>query len=160
MTRTGVAFLAYSGLALTLTLRMFAQETPAPAPAPPPQPHLTAPQQLAEAGRVLGGVPEQSLRPGTKKNLAQLRKDFGMLTAHYTESPAATAVWQDAIYDVERDVVLLVGGGGVEEIPAPKPLPGLPVEVSDPDARKALETFRTHIELFYDAATARLVPAP
>jgi hypothetical protein len=122
--------------------------------AQPPQPSVPAPQHLAEAARSLAGVSDESLRSETKKNLVQLRKDFEALSANYKKSPENAADWQPALYDVERDLVLLVGGGGLEPVDAPKPIPGLAAEVPDSPARTALEEFRTHLELFYDATSA------
>jgi hypothetical protein len=128
-------------------------------PAQPSQPSVPAPQHLAEAARSLAGVSDESLRSDTKKNraelrkdLVQLRKDFETLTANYKASPANSADWQPALWDVERDLVLLVGGGGLEPAVEAKPIPGLAAEVPESPARTALEEFRTHLELFYDAA--------
>ena len=90
----------------------------------------------------------------------QLRKDFETLSANYKKSPENAADWQPALYDVERDLVLLVGGGGLEPADAPKPIPGLAAEVPDSPARTALEEFRTHLELFYDATSAHTQAPP
>lgn len=128
--------------------------------AQPSQPSVPAPQHLAEAASSLGGVSDESLRSDTKKNLVQLRKDFETLSANYKKSPENAADWQPALYDVERDLVLLVGGGGLEPVDAPKPIPGLAAEVPDSPARTALEEFRTHLELFYDATSAHIQTSP
>jgi hypothetical protein len=124
------------------------------------QPSTPAPQHLAEAARSLAGVSDESLRSETKKNLVQLRKDFERLSANYKMSPANAADWQPALWDVERDLVLLVGGGGLEPADEPKPIPGLAAEVPESPARTALEEFRTHLELFYDAAISVHAQAP
>ena len=129
----------------------------------PAQPSVPAPQHLAEAARSLAGVSDESLRSETKKNFVQLRKDFETLSANYKASPATTADWQPALWDVERDLVLLVGGGGLEpaiEAKPAKPIPGLPAEVPESPARTALEEFRTHLELFFDAAISVRPLAP
>jgi hypothetical protein len=126
----------------------------------PAQPSVPAPQHLAEAARSLAGVSDESLRSETKKNLVQLRKDFETLSAKYKASPADTVDWQPALYDVERDLVLLVGGGGPEPAGEGKPVPGLAAEVPDSPARTALEEFRTHLELFYDATSSVHSQAP
>ena len=131
-----------------------AQPSQASQPSQPSQPSVPAPQHLAEAARSLAGVSDESLRSDTKKNLVQLRKDFETLSANYKKSPENAGDWQPALYDVERDLVLLVGGGGLEPVDAPKPIPGLAAEVPDSPARTALEEFRTHLELFYDATSA------
>jgi threonine synthase len=65
-----------------------------------------------------------------------------------------TAVWQSPVYEVERDLVLLIGGGGPQQPDDAKVVPGLAEEVSDSAVREALKTFRQHVELFYDAASA------
>jgi hypothetical protein len=122
------------------------------APAQTAQPPVPAPQYLAEAARSLAGVSDESLRSDTKKNLVQLRKDFETLSANYKASPANAADWQPALWDVERGLVLLVGGGGPEPAVEAKPIPGLPAEVPESPARTALEEFRTYLELFFDAA--------
>ena len=131
-----------------------AQPSQASQPSQPSQPSVPAPQHLAEAASSLGGVSDESLRSDTKKNLVQLRKDFETLSANYKKSPENAADWQPALYDVERDLVLLVGGGGLEPTSEAKPIPGLAAEVPDSPARTALGEFRTHLELFYDATSA------
>jgi len=137
-----------------------AQPSQASQPSQPSQPSVPAPQHLAEAARSLAGVSDESLRSDTKKNLVQLRKDFETLSANYKKSPENAADWQPALYDVERDLVLLVGGGGLEPTDAPKPIPGLAAEVPDSPARTALEEFRTHLELFFDATSSVHAQAP
>ena len=128
--------------------------------AQPSQPSVPAPQHLAEAARSLAGVSDESLRSDTKKNLVQLRKDFETLSANYKKSPENAADWQPALYDVERDLVLLVGGGGLEPTSEAKPIPGLAAEVPDSPARTALGEFRTHLELFFDATSSVHAQAP
>ena len=128
--------------------------------AQPSQPSVPAPQHLAEAASSLGGVSDESLRSDTKKNLVQLRKDFETLSANYKKSPENAADWQPALYDVERDLVLLVGGGGLEPTSEAKPIPGLAAEVPDSPARTALGEFRTHLELFFDATSSVHAQAP
>ena len=100
------------------------------------------------------------MRSETKKNLVQLRRDFETLSASYKGSPANAAEWQLPLYDVERDLVLLVGGGGLEQAVQAKPIPGLAAEVPESPARTSLEEFRTHLELFYDAAISVHSQAP
>jgi len=128
--------------------------------AQPSQPSVPAPQHLAEAASSLGGVSDESLRSDTKKNLVQLRKDFETLSANYKKSPENAADWQPALYDVERDLVLLVDGGGLEPTSEAKPIPGLAAEVPDSPARTALGEFRTHLELFFDATSSVHAQAP
>lgn len=122
-------------------------------PATPPKPRVTPEQYLAEASRMLAAVSDQSMGSKTKKNLVELRKDFESLSTKYKASPDKASEWQPVLYDVERDLVLLVGGGGPEQANEPKVIPGLPVEVSDPATREALAAFRTQVELFLDAAS-------
>jgi len=137
-----------------------AQPSQASQPSQPSQPSVPAPQHLAEAARSLAGVSDESLRSDTKKNLVQLRKDFETLSANYKKSPENAADWQPALYDVERDLVLLVGGGGLEPTSEAKPIPGLAAEVPDSPARTALGEFRTHLELFFDATSSVHAQAP
>lgn len=104
---------------------------------------------------MLSSVSDSSVsRSTTRRNLVQLRKDFGALTGAYKDSTSPVAVWQSPVYEVERDLVLLIGGGGPQQPDDSKPVPGLAEEVSDSAARDALKTFRRHVELFYDAASA------
>ena len=124
-----------------------------PVPTTPPKPRVAPEHYLADAERALAGVSDQSMRSQTKKNLVELRKDFASLSAKYKASPDKASEWQPVLYDVERDLVLLVGGGGPEQADEPKVIPGLPVEVSDPATREALAAFRTQVELFLDAAS-------
>ena len=92
-----------------------------------------------------------------QKTITQLRTDFMTMTSAYRESIAKSKPWVSSIYAVERDLVLLIGGGGANADAADKDkksIPGLSAQVSDPTTRTALEAFRTHVELFFDAATA------
>jgi hypothetical protein len=137
-----------------------AQPTPSPQPAPPAPARLTPEQHLANAEKALAGVSERSASGDMQKTIAQLRTDFMTMTSAYRESIAKSKPWVSSIYAVERDLVLLVGGGG-PDADAPdkdnkdkKSIPGLSAQVSDPMTRAALEAFRTHVELFFDAATA------
>ena len=120
-------------------------------PSTPPRPRVTPEQYLADASRMLAAVSDQSMRSETKKNLVELRKDFASLSTKYKASPESACEWQPSLYDVERDLVLLVGGGG-PEVP-PKPMPGLAVEVSDSATREALASFPIQVELFLDATS-------
>jgi len=172
--------LASGCLAIALSVHVSAQ-TPAPAPASPapapnaaqapaitptpvttpptgngPAPPAISPQQhLSDAAAVLSSVSDSSVsRSTTRRNLLQLRKDFGALTGAYKDPTTLVAVWQSPVYEVERDLVLLIGGGGPLQPDDAKPVPGLAEEVTDSAARDALKTFRRHVELFYDAASA------
>jgi hypothetical protein len=155
------------GLVLLLAGRTAAQNESAPAP-PAPAPAQTGSEtsvpplkHLTDAENTLAGISETPLPSAARKNLAQLRKDFDTMAKRYKAAPADVATWQNSLYDVERDLTVLIGGGGLETVAEEKAIPGLPAEVSDPPARKALEAYRTQLELFYDAATAFhvLVPA-
>jgi hypothetical protein len=119
----------------------------------PPPPRISPEQHLADAERVLSGVSDKSLPSAARRNLAQLRKDFESLTKSFKGNELKVSVWQPAMYDTERDLVLLVGGGGIDTIET-KAIPGLAAQVAEPLTREGLETFRTHLELFYDVATA------
>jgi len=155
------------GLVLLLAASGRAQNTSAPTPpAPAASSAPTASvasvpplQHLTNAQHALAGINEKPLPPPTRKNLAQLRKDFDAMIKVYKAAPANAIAWQNTMYDVERDLVVLIGGGGPDSGDA-KAIPGLPAEVSDPPARAALEAYRTHLELFYDAATMYHVLAP
>jgi hypothetical protein len=159
MTRT-CCWLAIAGAA-TLS----AQSTPTsttPATTPPTAPATNAPprlspqQHLTDAEAVLASVSETSMPSSAKKNFSQLRKDFSTLTSSYAEAQPKTAVWQSNLSDVERDLVRLIGSGSATlKVEDQKAIRGLPAEVSDSAARASLEAFRTHVELFFDAATTR-----
>ena len=81
--------------------------------------------------------------------MSQLRKDFDELVSSYKES----GTWRLCLHDVERDLVLLIGGGG----PEPDNLKAAASKdaVSDPMSREALKQFRTSVEMFYDATINR-----
>jgi len=156
------------GLALLLAGRIHAQNDSASIP---PAPAVSTAQStsgtpvsplrhLTDARNTLAGISEKPLPTRTRKNLAQLRKDSDAMAKSYKDAPADFATWQNAMYDVERDLTVLTGGGGLDVAAEEKAIPGLPAEVSDPPARKGLETYRTQLELFYDAATAFHVLAP
>jgi hypothetical protein len=118
-------------------------------------PRISPEQHLADARRVLSSISEKSVPAAAQKNFSQLQKDFSAL-ASSAEAQPATAGWRSTFSDVERDLVRLVGGGGP---PAPasepdaNPLPK--AEVPDAGTRATLQAFRTHVEMFYDAATTR-----
>jgi len=118
-------------------------------------PRISPQQHLADAKRELSGISEKSVPADAQKDLSQLLKHFSALVSS-AEAQPETAGWRSIFYDVERDLVRLVGSGGP---PAParepdaNPLPK--AEVPDAGTRAILQAFRTHVELFYDAATTR-----
>jgi len=119
---------------------------PTPQPPAPPPPQVSPEQHLAEAQSALERVQDSALaRSGTRKSMSQLRKDFDELVSSYKES----GTWRLCLHDVERDLVLLIGGGG----PEPENLKAAVSKdaVSDPATRETLKEFRTSVELFYDA---------
>jgi len=77
--------------------------------------------------------------------MAELRKDFDELVSSYKGS----GTWRLCLHDVERDLVLLIGGGGPE--PEDFSAAGFKDAVSDPATRETLKQFRTSVEMFYDA---------
>src|SRR5512143_1807938 len=133
--------LAFVWLAVALTahVRAQTQEPAAPpvttAPAPP---QVSPKQHLQDAEGALAAVPENAAsRSGTQKNLAQLKKDFADLAKAYTADADRVAQWQPLVYAVERDVVLLIGGGGPKSEPDDRKVAGLQTEVADDAAREA-----------------------
>jgi hypothetical protein len=130
--------------------------TPSPGPSSaspastPPAPKVSPAQHLANAGATLGRIPDTvATRSEARRALADLRKDFAQLVKVYKPSDAG---WVTALYAVERDLVVLIGGGGPEVL-EPTAL-AAKTEVSDPATRDALKAFRTEVELFYDVAMA------
>ena len=64
------------------------------------------------------------------------------------------------MYDVERSLALLVGGGnGLTPAPTEEKGKVSKVEPADPETRTALQEVRTRVELFYDAATTGMTTA-
>jgi hypothetical protein len=114
-------------------------------------------QHLCDAETTLAKLSEKTVTDTvTRKNVSQLKKDFATLKGAYKGFAGPVTPWQTAIYDVERDLVLLIGGGGPEaESDSSKPVPGLAEEVGDTSTRDVLKLFRTQVELFYDAATSQ-----
>jgi len=138
---------------------------PTPPPVPtispiatgPAKPVLSPEQHLSDAETTLSKLSEKTVTdPATRKNLSQLKKDFATLKGAYKGFAGPVTPWQTAIYDVERDLVLLIGGGGPEaESDGTKPVPGLAEEVGDASTRDVLKLLRTQVELFYDAASSQ-----
>jgi hypothetical protein len=166
--------LAIAGAATLSAQRATTTQTPAPAndgraldptisarastmPATTVPPRVSPEQHLTDAKGVLTGVSEKSMSSDAQKNFSQLLKDFSALISRYADAQPQTAAWQLTLSDVERDLVRLVGGGGPRLTPpgGREAIPGLPAEVPDSATRHSLEAFRTHVELFYDAATTR-----
>jgi hypothetical protein len=118
-------------------------------------PRISPQQHLADARRELSSISEKSVPADAQKNFSQLLKDFSAL-ASSAEAQPATAGWRSTFDDVERDLVRLVGVGG-PTVPAGESdaNPVSKTEVSDAGTRTILQTFRTHVEMFYDAATTR-----
>jgi hypothetical protein len=116
----------------------------------PPAPKVSPAQHLANAEATLARIPDTvATRSQARRALADLRKDFAQLVKGYKPSDAG---WITDLYAVERDLVLLIGGGGPDVLDASS-LAGK-AEVSDPATRDALKAFRTEVELFYDVAMA------
>ena len=144
-------------LAIAGAATLSAQSTPiSTTPATIAPPRLSPQQHLTDAEAVLASVSETSMPSSAKKNFSQLRKDFSTLTSSYAEAQPKTAVWQSNLSDVERDLVRLIGSGSATlKVEDQKDLRALAAEVSDSATRASLEAFRTHVELFLDAATTR-----
>jgi hypothetical protein len=154
------------GLLLACTVSLGAQSSQTPAtpgvpsqaapaaPTAPPRPRISPQEHLAEAQRALEGVSEAAIPEDGRKLFAQVQKDMAALTAKFGEAPAKSAEWLADLHNIERNVTLLVGSSN--GLPAAttdgKDKPSK-IEVADPGARAMLQSFRTHIELFYDAAT-------
>jgi len=134
-------------------------------PTTPPPVKIPPQQHLAEAGRILDGVSDKSFPNEGSKILAELKKDMSSLVSNFGSAEPKASVWMTNMYDVERNLALLVGGGnGLTPVPTEeKPKPSK-TEPTDPATRTALQDVRTHVELFYDAATTGLststAPAP
>ena len=127
-----------------------AGQAPRATPAPP---RISPQEHLAEAQRVLAGISSDKVPERGRKIFAQLQKDATTLPSKYGEAKAS-AEWLASFYDVERNVALLIGGGdGVTAPDAPKVLASPQTEVTDSATRAMIKEFRTHVELFYDAAT-------
>jgi hypothetical protein len=124
----------------------------------PPQQHL------AEAKRILDGLSEKSFPDMGRKIFAQLQKDMSSLVSNFGGAEPKPSVWMTNMYDVERSLALLVGGGnGLTPAPAAEKGKVSKVEPADPETRTALQEIRTRVELFYDAATTGMgtgTPAP
>ena len=104
---------------------------------------------------MLADVSDKSLSASAQRNFSQLVRDFSALTSSFAEAQPQTATWELPMYDVERDLVRLIGGGGPRLTDDRDTIPGLPAQVADAQTRTTLEAFRTDVELFYDAATTR-----
>ena len=125
----------------------------------PPQQHL------AEAQRALDGVSDKSFPDQGKKIFGQLQKDMASLVSTFGGADGKASVWSTKMSDVERSLALLIGGGnGLIPVPTEDKGKISKVEPTDPAARAALQEVRTHVELFYDAATTGFTtiasPAP
>jgi hypothetical protein len=123
-------------------------------PTTPPRPRISPQQHLAEAQRILETVSGDSIPKDGDKFFDQIKKDMAALTAKYNEAPSKIFDWLPDLHDLERNVALLIGSSNAFPPPA-NDSKGKPpkVEVAEPAARTALQEFRTHVELFYDAAT-------
>ena len=135
-------------------------------PTTPPRPRISPQQHLAEARRAIDGLSEASIPEDGRKCFAQVQKDLVALVAKYEEAPSKTFEWLTDLHDLERNVALLIGSSnGLPAATSDGKGKPSKVEVSDPAARAMLQAFRTHVELFYDAATtsgfgqAALAPA-
>jgi hypothetical protein len=129
-----------------------APSPPATTPAPPPVP----PQQyLEDARQLLDGLAEGSLASDAQKQLAHLRADFSTLASKYGDAQEGNTTWESAFYDVERDIVRLIGGRGLPGTSADEQeaTPTSRSEVVNAPMRARLSAFRTQVELFYDATT-------
>jgi hypothetical protein len=134
-------------------------------PTTPPPVRIPPQQHLAEVRRVLDGVSEKSFPDEGKKIFAQLQKDTSALVSNYGSAESKTSLWMTNMYDVERGLALLIGGGnGLTPTPTGDKGKLSKVEPTDPGTREALQEMRTDVELFYDAATTGLntstAPAP
>jgi hypothetical protein len=117
----------------------------------PPQQHL------AEARRILDGVSDKSFPDDGRKILTELKKDMSGLVSNFGSAEPKASVWMTNMYDVERNLALLVGGSnGLTAAPTEEKAKPSKTEPTDSVTRTALQEVRTHVELFYDAATTGL----
>jgi len=110
-----------------------------------PPPRSSPQQRLEDAKAALASVSEKSLPLRAQKAFAQLLKDFSALASSYKAEPEGDA-WPLIFSDVERDLSPLIGVGSSA---TPIKDPNMP----DAATRVILGAFRTHVELFYDAAS-------
>jgi hypothetical protein len=134
-------------------------------PTTPPPVRIPPQQHLAEARRILDGVSDKSFPDEGRKIFAQLQKDMSGLVSNFGSAEPKASVWMTNMYDVERSLALLIGGGnGLTPIPIGDKGKISKVEPADPATREALQEVRTRVELFYDSATTGLntttSPAP
>jgi hypothetical protein len=128
--------------------------TPGNAVTPPP---VSAQQRLQDAQQALAAAPETAGPRHGHTSQSQLTQDFSALVASYGARQPGDGAWRLTFADVERDVVILIGGGGPPLEPSPKPIRRLRTELLESsDAADQLTAFRTDLELFYDAATTGL----
>ena len=79
------------------------------------------------------------------------------LVSNFGSAEPKASVWMTNMYDVERNLALLVGGSnGLTAVPTEEKAKPSKTEPTDPATRTALQEVRTHVELFYDAATTGL----
>jgi hypothetical protein len=134
-------------------------------PTTPPPVRIPPQQHLTEAQRLLDGVSDKSFPEYGAKVFTQLKKDMSALEANYGATEPKASAWTTNMSDVERGLALLIGGGnGLTAVPSEDKGKISKVEPTDPATRTALQEIRTHVELFYDAATTGLsattTPAP
>ncbi len=113
---------------------------------------VAAQQHLAAAAQALSSIGPATPSGDAGKTLAAVRRDFEqMQTALSDPSTSGQDDWRTKYSAIERDLTSLIGS---VDTPAGQPATAVANATAlDTPTRVALEDFRNHVELFYDAMT-------